>query len=115
MLATENKLKTDSTSRRARTDCMDWPKHPDRFVDRHIGPSAAEIDEMLAVLGHRSLDGLVDAAVPANIRVAKPLNLPAGRSEFGVLNELRAIAAQNQVFRSITPSPCPCPHPFPTI
>src|SRR6266513_628573 len=97
---TEGKLTTDTATRRARTDSKDWSKHPDRFVDRHIGPSAAEIDEMLAVLGHRSLDGLVDAAVPSNIRLAKPLNLPAGRSEFDVLNELRAIAAQNQVFRS---------------
>src|SRR5207248_7747264 len=70
------------------------------FAQRHIGPDPADIDEMLAVLGHQSLDELVDAAVPANIRLAKPLNLPAGQSEFGVLNELRAIAAQNQVFRS---------------
>src|ERR1051325_3111315 len=98
MLATENELKTDSPTRPAMTDSMDWLKHPDRFINRHIGPSPAQIVEMLAVLGHRSLDGLVDAAVPANIRLARPLNLPAGRSEFGVLNGLRAIAAQNQVF-----------------
>src|SRR5436190_8239298 len=103
MLATrpiENKLTTDSTTRPALTDSTDWQRHPDRFVNRHIGPSPSDIDAMLAVLGHRSLDGLVDAAVPANIRLAKPLNLPAGRSEFGVLNELRTIAAQNRVFRS---------------
>src|SRR5438552_1924222 len=101
MLATEsmeNKLTPDSAP--ALTNSMDWLKHPDRFVQRHIGPNPADIEEMLAVLGYRSLDELVDAAVPANIRLAKPLNLPAGRSEFGVLNELRAIAAQNQVFRS---------------
>src|SRR6266536_5460373 len=97
---TEGKLTTDTATRPATTDSMDWLKHPDRFVNRHIGPSPADIDEMLAVLGHQSLDELVDAAVPANIRLAKPLNLPAGRNEFSVLNELRAIAAQNQVFRS---------------
>ena len=100
MLATRNNLTTDTTARRATTDSLDWLKHPDRFVNRHIGPDAADIDKMLAVLGHASLDGLVDAAVPPNIRLARPLNLPAGRSEFGVLNALRAIAAQNQVFRS---------------
>src|SRR5881396_289661 len=98
--ATENKSTTDTATRGAVTDSMDWLKHPDRFVRRHIGPDPADIEAMLAVLGHQSLDELVDAAVPANIRLAKPLNLPAGRSEFGVLNELRAIAAQNQVFRS---------------
>src|SRR5437667_362333 len=98
--ATENRLTTDNPTRHAMTNSMDWLKHPDRFVQRHIGPDPADIEGMLAVLGHQSLDELVDAAVPANIRLAKPLNLPAGRSEFGVLNELRAIAAQNQVFRS---------------
>ena len=100
MLATKNNLTTDTTARRVTTDSLDWLKHPDRFVNRHIGPDAGDIDKMLAVLGHASLDGLVDAAVPANIRLARPLNLPAGRSEFGVLNELRAIAAQNQIFHS---------------
>jgi glycine dehydrogenase len=79
---------------------MDWFKHPDRFVNRHIGPDAAEIDAMLAHLGYSSLDELIDAAVPSNIRLSRPLQLPGGRSEFGVLNELRAIAAKNQVFRS---------------
>src|SRR5881396_2495055 len=98
--ATENKSTTDTATRGAVTDSMDWLKHPDRFVRRHIGPDPADIEAMLALLGHRGLDELVDAAVPANIRLVKPLNLPHGRSEFGVLNELRAIAAQNQVFRS---------------
>jgi len=100
MQATENKLTTDPATQPAMTGSMDWLKHPDRFVRRHIGPAPSDVEQMLAVLGYRSLDELVDAAVPANIRLAKLLKLPAGRSEFGVLNELRAIAAQNQVFRS---------------
>src|SRR5204862_4559789 len=37
---------------------------------------------------------------PRSIRLAKPQNLPAARSEFGALTELRALAAQNKVFRS---------------
>src|SRR5262247_3815657 len=100
MLATENKVTTDPATQPTSTGSTDWLKHPDRFVRRHIGPRPAAISAMLALLGRRSFDELVDAAVPANIRLAKSLNLPAGRSEFGVLNELRAIAAQNQVFRS---------------
>jgi len=55
---------------------------------------------MLEVLGFPTLDQLIEAAVPASIRLRNPLSLPAGRSEFGVLNELRSIAARNQVFRS---------------
>ena len=72
----------------------------DRFTTRHIGPDADETAAMLKVCGHASLDALIDAAVPKNIRAKKPLNLPAARSEHGALSELRAIAAQNKVFRS---------------
>ncbi|MBI3853657.1 MAG: aminomethyl-transferring glycine dehydrogenase [Verrucomicrobia bacterium] len=79
---------------------MDSLKHPDRFVRRHIGPNADDVQRMLSTLRYNNLDELIDAAVPANIRLNRPLNLPAGRSEFGILNELRSIAAKNQVFRS---------------
>ncbi len=75
-------------------------RHPDRFVHRHIGPRPDDLQEMLKLLGFNSLDELSDTAVPANIRLKKALNLPNGRSEFGVLNELRSFALQNQVFRS---------------
>ncbi len=72
----------------------------DRFVRRHIGPSQADIQQMLAVCGFPSLDALIDAAVPAQIRLRRPLNLPPSRSEHGLLNELRELAARNQIFRS---------------
>ena len=55
---------------------------------------------MLAALGQPSLDALIDAAVPAAIRVREPLRVPAAVSESAGLAELRAIAARNQVFRS---------------
>ena len=44
----------------------------DGFVARHIGPGEAEIGAMLAVVGARSLDDLVDRAVPPAIRSAPP-------------------------------------------
>jgi len=74
--------------------------HPDQFVRRHIGPNAAESRDMLAQVGFKSLDALIDAAVPKNIRLGRKLNLPAARSEFEALGELKKIASQNQVFRS---------------
>jgi glycine dehydrogenase len=55
---------------------------------------------MLQECGFKSLDALVDATVPAQIRSRNPLKLPASRSEHGLLAELRKIAGQNQVFRS---------------
>jgi len=74
--------------------------HPDHFVSRHIGPNAAETSEMLTLLGHKNLDELTDAAVPQKIRLGNKLNLPAARSEFEALAELRRIASENKVFRS---------------
>ena len=67
------------------------------FVDRHIGPRAADLDRMLAVVGASSLDALVDAAVPATIRSAAPLDLPPARTEPEVLAALRALADRNEV------------------
>ncbi len=72
----------------------------DTFARRHNSPDATEITAMLATLGYASLDALVNAAVPPQIRLAKPLDLPAPLSENAALAELRTIANQNQVFRS---------------
>ncbi len=72
----------------------------DRFVSRHIGPSADETQAMLATLGYRSLDEFIDAVIPEGIRLRQPLALPPGRTEREVLQALRGFAAQNQVFRS---------------
>ena len=69
----------------------------DTFARRHNSPDAAA---MLATLGYESLDALVNAAVPSQIRLAKPLDLPAPLSENAALAELRTIANQNQIFRS---------------
>ncbi|GAA4729734.1 aminomethyl-transferring glycine dehydrogenase [Isoptericola chiayiensis] len=77
------------------------PADPDVFADRHIGPRGSETATMLERLGHDSLDSLVDAAVPAAIRQAAPLDLPAARTEAEVLAHLREMAAENQVKRQM--------------
>jgi glycine dehydrogenase len=74
--------------------------HPDKFVRRHIGPNANETREMLAQLGFKNLDELIDAAVPKKIRLDNQLNLPAAKTEFEALADLRRIASDNKVFRS---------------
>jgi glycine dehydrogenase len=55
---------------------------------------------MLGLLGYPSLDALVNDAVPAQIRLQRPLQLPPARSEYETLAALKEIASQNQVFRS---------------
>src|SRR3982751_5729093 len=78
----------------------DLLSHPADFPSRHIGPSPEETGEMLALLGQPNLEALIDKAVPAGIRLGKPLQIPSGRSEYEVLAGLREVAGQNQVFRS---------------
>ena len=55
---------------------------------------------MLSLLGYPSLEAMIEQAVPAQIRLRRPLQLPAARSEYEVLAALKEIASQNQVFRS---------------
>ncbi|MFN2565203.1 MAG: aminomethyl-transferring glycine dehydrogenase [Gemmatimonadaceae bacterium] len=70
------------------------------FIPRHIGPSDAEVAEMLAVLGYDSLDDLIDAAVPESIRLRRPLAIHEPRTEHEALGRLRGIASANRVLRS---------------
>src|SRR5256885_10498329 len=70
------------------------------FIPRHIGPSEAEQRDMLQALGFESLDALIDATVPASIRLQRPLAIHAGRSEHEALASLRRIAKRNEVCRS---------------
>ncbi|QCU78925.1 aminomethyl-transferring glycine dehydrogenase [Citricoccus sp. SGAir0253] len=79
------------------------PRHEPRdaasapFTSRHIGPRASDAEEMLSYLGYDSLEALVDAAVPADIRQQEPLDLPEAMTEAAVLEELRSIANRNVV------------------
>ncbi|MCC7632704.1 aminomethyl-transferring glycine dehydrogenase [Stenotrophomonas rhizophila] len=75
-------------------------EHSHAFVERHIGPNDAEIAQMLAVVGHASLDALTDAIVPAGIKSPAPLALPESLTEVQALTKIRAIADKNQVFRT---------------
>ncbi len=70
------------------------------FPKRHIGPRDKDRDEMLKTTGYSSLDALIDEAVPAKIRLKKPLDLPGSRSEHYYLRELAALAEKNKVYRS---------------
>jgi glycine dehydrogenase len=73
---------------------------PDSFVDRHIGPSEADLPEMLRTVGASSLEELVRQTVPAAIRSAAALDLPAALGEHELLEELRALGSRNRIARS---------------
>ncbi len=55
---------------------------------------------MLETLGYASMEAFIDDVVPADIRLRRPLKLPAARTEPEVLAALREMASRNQVFRS---------------
>ncbi len=72
----------------------------DSFAERHLGPRTGEIPEMLGLVGAESLDDLMDRVMPEAIRWRGDLQTPAARSEIEIIEELREIAAENQVLRS---------------
>ena len=75
--------------------------NPNDFANRrHIGPSPAEMAEMLATVGVATLDELIDQTVPASIRQSIPLGW-APLSEHDLLARMRAVAARNKVMTSL--------------
>jgi glycine dehydrogenase len=76
------------------------------FTQRHIGTDADAQSRMLAVLGHTSVESLVNAAVPATIQVEQfrergDSTLPPAATEREAIQELRALAHKNTVKRSM--------------
>jgi glycine dehydrogenase len=71
------------------------------FVDRHIGLRDTDIAEMLRRLGHESLEGLMDAAVPDGIRSAALNALPTPVSERTTASELARLAGNNRPAHSM--------------
>ena len=65
------------------------------FALRHIGPSRSDTQDMLAQLGHGSLEDLTAAAIPARIRDTEPLDLPPALSEAAVQARLAELASRN--------------------
>jgi len=70
------------------------------FRARHIGPTEADEAHMLSVIGAASRRALIEAVVPRSIARAQPMALPAPVTEAQALDELRAVAAKNKVFKS---------------
>jgi len=67
---------------------------------RHIGPSPAEMEEMLQAVGAPSLEALIDETVPKAFRQEKPLGW-APLSEGALLEKMRQVGARNMVMTSL--------------
>lgn len=68
------------------------------FISRHIGPRERDIRDMLALIGHESLEGLIGAVVPQSIKGTNVLKMTAGLSEAQALGVIKEIAGKNQLF-----------------
>lgn len=85
------------------------------FIQRHIGPTPEEQQEMLQALGFQTLEEMADKVIPKNIRSQDTFkDVGAGISEHEILKKLKSIMSKNKVFKSyiglgyhdtITPSP----------
>ncbi|MFT7387638.1 MAG: glycine dehydrogenase [Candidatus Endobugula sp.] len=71
------------------------------FSARHIGPGSSDQQAMLATLGYDDMATFISDVVPAGIHSLSPLNLGKGLSEQAAIAELRGLAQQNKVYRSL--------------
>ncbi|CAM3323458.1 aminomethyl-transferring glycine dehydrogenase [Pseudomonas plecoglossicida] len=86
------------------------------FIARHIGPRQGDIDAMLALVGHDSLQALIDSVIPDSIKGSSVLEQSKGQGEAEALAALKAIAAKNQLFTNhIGQGYYPCHTPTPIL
>ena len=74
---------------------LDTLKYSGEFIDRHIGPSKVQIEQMLQVLNLESLDDLIASTVPQAIALKSALELDEPLAESAALAKLKKIAEQN--------------------
>src|SRR5947209_20095377 len=70
------------------------------FIARHVGIRADAEDAILREIGYASREALMNAIVPAPIRLTDPLALPPPQSEAEALSKIRNLALRNRVLRS---------------
>lgn len=73
------------------------------FEDRHIGPRAHDEAAMLAHLGYQDLKSFIKDVIPENIAITGVIEsaISPGKSEVEVIAELREIATENKLYRSL--------------
>mmetsp|Transcript_135888 Transcript_135888/g.271088 ORF Transcript_135888/g.271088 Transcript_135888/m.271088 type:complete len:1027 (+) Transcript_135888:65-3145(+) len=73
----------------------------DPFINRHLGPSPADVDAMCKVIGAKDLDELISLTIPDRVRTNIPLDLPDARmGEAGALTLLKSIVSKNVVAKN---------------
>ena len=71
-----------------------------KFIDRHIGITASNIEHMLKELGYESLDKFIATVVPQAILEKKPLAIGEALDEQAALKKLKEYARKNILNKS---------------
>lgn len=79
---------------------LDSLQYHEEFIDRHIGPNEAQIEQMLEALGLASLEELISKTVPAAIALNEALDLDKPLTENAALAKLKSIASKNSAAKS---------------
>ncbi|MDQ5922087.1 MAG: glycine dehydrogenase [Pseudomonadota bacterium] len=70
------------------------------FIPRHIGPTFAEQQQMLAAIGYNNLDDFINDVIPPNLLSQTGTTGEPGLSEYAALHKLGEIAKKNKLFKN---------------
>ncbi|MCS3423727.1 glycine dehydrogenase [Rahnella sp. BIGb0603] len=82
------------------TQTLSQLENNEAFIGRHIGPSSQQQQQMLETVGADSLNALIQQIVPVDIQLPGPPAVGDAVTEHQALAELKAIANQNQRYKS---------------
>src|SRR3984957_10393471 len=77
-----------------------FEKRANEFTRRHIGSNDTETRQMLGTIGIKTLDELINKAIPASIRNPETLHVTEPVSEAEYLALIHEIASMNLVFKN---------------
>src|SRR3990167_2017837 len=79
---------------------MNSIEHPDKFINRHLGPREEDFAKMLEAIGVDSVEKLIQETVPQSIRLSEKLEIDPPISEYKFIEHLKKLADRNKVYKS---------------
>ena len=74
--------------------------YKENFSRRHIGPSTSELNDMLKIIGVKSIEDLLSQTIPEKIRLKSELDIPDAISEMEFLKEIKRFSTLNRNFKT---------------
>jgi len=74
--------------------------YKENFSRRHIGPSTSELNDMLKIIGVKSIEDLLSQTIPEKIRLKSDLDIPDAISEMEFLKEIKKFSTLNRNFKT---------------